>query len=105
MNRSRGNKRVVLFLVASVCFFVAACGNSKIRGTYSNDGGTVVLDLRSGGEASITMMGETEACTYKVEKSTLHLTCGEHQVDFAIHEDGSLTGPGFFIGVLRKSKS
>ena len=65
----------------------------------------VVLDLKLGGKATFAMMGEDYACTYKINGDKLALDCSPkgEKVDFTIHDDGSLTGPGF-IGVLKKSK-
>ena len=82
---------------------IGGCG-SKMEGTYTNSGGMVTLDLKSGGKAAFTMMGETIPCSYKVKDSKVMLDCtpkGE-KVDFMIHDDGSLTGPGF-IGAMKKS--
>jgi hypothetical protein len=85
---------------------IACPGGSKIEGTYSRDSGTIVLDLKSGGKASLTLMGEMKPCTYKVDGQTLRLKCEDEdeETSFNIHDDGSLSGPGF-IGMLRKSKS
>jgi hypothetical protein len=87
-------------------FGIAGCG-SKMEGTYSQGGGpgTIALDLKSGGKATFTMMGEDYACTYKVNGDKLALDCSPkgEKLNFTIHDDGSLTGPGF-IGVLKKSK-
>jgi hypothetical protein len=79
-------------------------GGANIEGTYTNTGGMVTLDLKSGGKANFTMMGETLPCNYKVSGDKVMLDCtpkGE-KVDFMIHDDGSLTGPGF-IGAMKKS--
>jgi hypothetical protein len=114
MNRLARNTKVVFSAVALALLTMAACGSSRMKGTYSSQTG-VVLDLRSGGEASFTgvaaeismgkpPMGGAHACTYKVDGKTLHLTCEEHKFDFDIHDDGSLTGDPLF-SVLRKSKS
>jgi hypothetical protein len=93
-----------IVVVAAVIAVVAVIGcGSKVEGTYSN-GGMVTLDLKSGGKAMFTMMGETIPCTYKVKDNKVQLDCtpkGE-KVDFMIHDDGSLTGPGF-IGNMKKS--
>jgi hypothetical protein len=96
----------VVFIAASL-FAVTAIGGcgSKVEGTYTNTGGMVTLDLKSGGKALFTMMGESMPCTYKVKDDKVLLDCtpkGE-KVDFMIHDDGSLTGPGF-IGAMKKSK-
>jgi phosphohistidine swiveling domain-containing protein len=83
---------------------IGGCG-SKTEGTYTNTGGMVTLDLKSGGKATFTMMGESIPCAYKVSGDKVNLDCtpkGE-KVDFMIHDDGSLTGPSF-IGSMKKSK-
>jgi hypothetical protein len=68
----------------------------------------MLLELRSGGKASFTMMGETQECTYTVNGNNIHLTCGKDETDFRIMDDGSLTSSSPFIGatfgVLKKTK-
>jgi hypothetical protein len=81
----------------------AACGSNGIEGTYSN-GGSVVLDIRSGGKADLTMLGELEHCTWKSTDQKLTVTCNKDSVDFIRHDDGSLGGP-VFVGTLKKSRS
>ena|SRR5438477_2714494 len=94
--------------LALITPLIASCGSkSKLEGTYlqGDGGGTVTLDLKSAGKAQFTMMGDNVACTYQVNGDKLMLDCtpkGE-KVEFTIHDDGSLTGPGF-IGILKKSK-
>lgn len=101
-------KRVAFSNVMMIAVAVVAVGimggcGSKVEGTYSN-GSMVTLDLKSGGKAMFTMMGETIPCTYKVKDNKVQLDCtpkGE-KADFLIHDDGSLTGPGF-IGHMTKA--
>jgi hypothetical protein len=84
--------------------FASAAHGGKMEGTYTN-GGIITMDLRSGGKANFNLMGENHPCTYKVKGETLMLDCtpkGE-KLDFTIHDDGSLSGPGF-IGSMKKSK-
>ena len=94
--------------LALITSIIASCSSkSKIEGTYSQSAGgmPVVLDLKSGGKATFSMAGEDLVCTYQVNGGKLLLDCspkGEN-VDFTIHDDGSLTGPSF-IGVLKKTK-
>ena len=86
--------------------FVSCSSKSRIEGTYTQGGaGTVALDLKSGGKATFTMMGDDYACTFKVNGDKLQVDCSPkgEKVDFTIHDDGSLTGPSF-IGVLKKAK-
>ena len=100
--RHVGFSNIVMIAVGIAAMAVIGCG-SKVEGTYSN-GGMVTLDLKSGGKAMFTMMGETIPCSYKVKDNKVQLDCtpkGE-KVDFMIHDDGSLTGPGF-IGNMKKS--
>jgi len=97
---------VNVVLIAAVVAAMAGLGGcgSKMEGTYTNTGGMVTLDLKSGGKATFTMMGESMPCTYKVKDNKVMLDCtpkGE-KVDFMIHDDGSLTGPSF-IGSMKKS--
>ena len=107
MNNSFFPKIAKVLSLALLVFGVVSCGSkSKVEGTYTQGGGgTVALDLKSGGKAQFTIMGESMACTYQVNGDKLMLDCtpkGE-KVDFTIHDDGSLTGPSF-IGVLTKGK-
>lgn len=83
---------------------IGICG-ANMEGTYTNTGGMVTLDLKSGGKATFTLIGESTPCTYKVKDDKLLLDCtpqGE-KVDFILHGDGSISGPGF-IGNMKKSK-
>ena len=89
---------LVLALLAT-----AACG-SKYAGTYQNENGSIVLDLKSGNTGSLTIAGETKPCTYTSDQQTLKVTCDDNEVDFTVHDDGSLTGPpDSFVGDLKKT--
>ena len=93
----------VMIAAALICLSIvnAACGG-KLEGTYSNPSGMVMLDLRSGGKADMTMMGEVQHCSWKADSNNVTVKCGNDSMDFAIHDDGSLSGPTF-VGVMRKS--
>lgn len=96
---------IMLLLAALVLLPTGGYGGSNMEGTYTSSMGNVVLDLKSGGKAIFTLMGESMPCTYKVKDEKLMLDCtpqGE-KVDFVIHGDGSISGPGF-IGSMKKSK-
>ncbi|HYK53159.1 MAG TPA: hypothetical protein VEV38_06485 [Candidatus Eremiobacteraceae bacterium] len=84
---------------------VAACGGDKLAGTYQNENGSIVMDLKSGGTGDLTIAGETKPCTYTSDQQTLKVTCDDNEVDFTVHDDGSLTGPpDSFVGDLKKTK-
>ena len=99
--------KLTLIATLIVITMVGCSSKSKMEGTYSQGGGagTVALDLKSGGKATFTMMGEDYACTYQVNGQKLAVDCSPkgEKIDFTIHDDGSLTGPSF-LGVLKKSK-
>jgi hypothetical protein len=94
----------MIFLVVLVLSW-ASCG-SKVAGTYSDTNGGIMLELKSGGQATFTFAGEVTPCTYKVDGNKLMLECKGDKKVFTIHDDGSLTGPpGSFMGALRKTKA
>jgi hypothetical protein len=96
--------RIFALVLASVLLAAAACGGSKVAGTYSNENGSIVLDLKAGGTGSLSIAGESKPCTYTVEQAQLKLDCDNNQMVFDIHDDGSLTGPpDSLVGQLKKS--
>ena len=95
----------IVMLASLVLLPTGGYGGLNMEGTYISNMGNVVLDLKSGGKAMFTLMGESMPCKYNVKEDKLVLDCtpqGE-KVDFVIHGDGSLSGPGF-IGNMKKSK-
>ena len=103
MDSGNSGRVVLRFVITCGAFVLGACG-AGLSGTYTNPTGLVTLDLRSGGKASLTMMGQNEQCTYNADGKNLTLTCGGNKTVWGIHDDGSLTGPGI-VGTLAKRKS
>ena len=101
---SGNSSRIVVVVVITCCAFILGACGAGLSGTYTNPTGLVTLDLRSGGKASLTMMGENEQCTYDADGKNLTLTCSGNKTVWGIHDDGSLTGPGI-VGMLAKRKS
>jgi len=94
--------------MALITSVIASCSSkSKMEGTYSQAGSGmgIVLDLKSGDKATFSMSGEDFPCTYKVNGAKLALDCSPkgEKLDFTIHDDGTLTGPGL-VGILKKQK-
>jgi hypothetical protein len=93
---------------AAIALLICGC-NSAPTGTYIDANGAVILELRSGGKANFTFMGDVEECSYNASDRQLTLSCKGSPVPttvFNIHDDGSLTGPpGSFMPTLRKEKS
>lgn len=100
--------RATSLVSASVVLLMCGC-NAGPKGTYTDANGAVILELRSGGKANFTFMGDVEECTYESSGKQLTLTCKGSPAPvtvFNIHDDGSLTGPaGSFMPPLRKEKS
>ena len=95
-----------LALVVSFSGAMAACG-SDVEGTYVDTDGNVQLELRFGGQATLTFMGQGNPCTYSVNEKQLTLSCQDLQrpIEITIHEDGSLTGdPKGGFPALHKTK-
>jgi hypothetical protein len=94
--------RLCFLSTFALALALMACG-PKAEGTYSSANGLAVLELRSGGKASVTLMGQTQDCSYDVSGNTITVNCAGDKQAFRLNDDGSLTGPGL-IGVLKKSK-
>src|ERR1700733_7677713 len=99
------SRKKVCSLISMFCVvFVIGC--QSITGTYTDANGAVILELRSGGNASLTFMGDVETCSYTSSGKQITLTwkgSPEPTTVFNIHDDGSLTGPpGAFMPPLRK---
>jgi len=66
-----------------------------------------LAELKSGGKANITFMGDVADCTNGTSGNQRTLNCKGHAgtIVFTIHDDGSLTEPpGSFMPMLRKQK-
>jgi len=97
---------VVLFLAVLSLGASYRGGGNVWLGTYANADGSITLDVKSGGKASITLMGQSEECPYTTQADkTLTLDCAEPagKLEFTRQSDGSVIGPGF-VGRLTKSR-
>ena len=106
MNQIRLKNLLIVPPVAYLLIMATACSSGP-EGTYSNENGSIVLELQSGGKANLTAMGEVTSCTHSTSGNQLTLNCkgDAGNTVFTIHEDGSLTGPpGGYMPALRKRK-
>jgi hypothetical protein len=98
-----------LILIAAIAGSIfsggcTSCGSGP-QGTYSDPVGSFILELRSGGKATFTVMGDAASCTYRVDGNKLMLACKNDKATFTMNDDGSLTSPpGTFMPPLRKGK-
>ena len=98
--------RKLTIAVAALCFLLPGC-KSSMTGTYSDTMGSVILELKSGGKANFTFMGNVQDCSYESSGKQVTLSCkGEDSpITFTRHDDESLTGPpGTLMLPLRKQK-
>jgi hypothetical protein len=50
-------------------------------------------------------MGENYTCTYEEHSGKVKLSCpGQDTLDITVHDDGSLTPDGTFIGAMKKAQ-
>ena len=96
-------RRSVPAVVLTPLLVFMNCCTPGPEGTYSNENGSIVLDLKGEEKATLTFMGESKDCFYKQSKPQIQVVCGGDTTNFTLHDDGSLTGPGG-IGRLQKSK-
>jgi len=70
------------------------CG-SRIPGTYSDPTGGIVLDLKSGGTATLTFAGESATCPYTSTGEQVVLNCQGQpgRVVLTFDKEGALVGP------------
>jgi len=69
---SRRLRRLPILLLLLATVTIAACG-SGVNGVYHDPSGQVTLELKSGGKAHITLMGEQHDLTYKLEGNKITL--------------------------------
>jgi hypothetical protein len=90
-----------------VFYGCTSCGSGGMAGTYSDPSGAVLLELKSGGKANFTFMGEVADCTYTTSRPHVNVNCKGNAGNFVmtVHDDDSLTGPpGSFMPRLLKEK-
>jgi hypothetical protein len=101
------NVHMSMSILSNACILLILGCNSGPQGIYSDATRRVVLEFKSGGKASFAFLGDVQDCTYKNGGEQLTLSCkgGSGSMVFAIHNDGSLTGPpGSFMPPLRKQR-
>jgi hypothetical protein len=105
-NQIRFRNLSTVSLVGYLLAIATAC-TSGPKGTYSDENGSIILELKSGGKANLTYMGDIASCTDSTGGNQLTLNCKGNAgtTVFTIHDDGSLSGPpGGYMPALRKRK-
>jgi hypothetical protein len=93
-------------LVVPALFALLANGcHSGPRGTYADTTGSMSLEFKGGGKASLTFLNKTADCTYASANTQVTVKCSQEAdpMVFTVQKDGSLTGPpGGFMPPLKK---
>lgn len=81
-------------LFAGLLLF-AALGCSDPTGKYSDASGVIVLELKTGGSATLSFAGVATACTWAADGPRVKLDCkgDAGKIALTVHDDGSLWGP------------
>ena len=70
--------KLALVLAMTVLVSAGCGGSDPWAGTYSNPAGSITLDVKQGGKATLTALGQTVECTYTtVRDQSLALECPE----------------------------
>ena len=94
-------------ILTAILWFNAcnACTTPSLQGTYTDSTGGFKLELKSGGQASLTTLNNTTACTYKVDGKQLTVQCENQTLPFTVQDEGSLMPPAEAqLGPLKKTK-
>lgn len=105
MNWNR--RRAAASLAAIFLILPLSTCTASVQGTYVDQSGTWKLELKSGGKATFTFLGDANDCTYSTSGKQLTLNCKEPvgSSTVTVQDDGSLAGPpGSMIPVMRKQK-
>ena len=99
--------RAIAAAISATAVLASLGCTSGPEGTYSDQMGSMVLELKSSGKANFTFEGDVADCAYTSSGKQITVNCkgAAGTTVFNVHDDGSLTGPpGSFIPALRKQK-
>jgi hypothetical protein len=94
--------RLLLITVLATSLFPLIACTPNVKGKYRDADGLMTVELKSGGEAHTTFMGQSAPCTYEVKSKEVHLTCNYTTTVFTIRDDGSLGTPPIVGLTLKK---
>ena len=112
-------RKIISLALAAVlvicCFGLVSCGGSDAEGKYEiytyagiewdaeEMGGTMAIELKSGGEAIYSQTGEEdEIGTWEVDGSTVTITISGAAVEFELSGDKLISGSGETQVVYKK---
>src|SRR5438552_10575650 len=81
------------------------CSGKVAGNTYTDNGGVVKVEFKSGGKAYVSTGPVTNTCSYEESGKSVTLTCEGDKSVFTVDDDGDLNGPpGGFLSRLTKKK-
>lgn len=99
-------RNTLLLIVACGSVIATGCTScmNPLLGKYYDESGGIVLDLKSGGNATFTFAGQPDSCTYTVQGTQLSLGCkgDAGNLGFTIDKDGSLIPKSELMTRMRK---
>lgn len=99
-------RRAILSFAVFAVAILAGCGSS-VTGTYIDSEGTgaFMLELKSGGAATLTFNGMPLMCTYNASGNSVSLMCPGQAgpLTLTVQKDGTLAPPpGTFMPAFKK---
>jgi hypothetical protein len=105
MKRKFVSTHSIFFALIATLVITVGCGGKVEGNTYSDNGGVVTIEFKSGGKAYVSTGPATNTCNYTESGKTVVLTCEGDKTTFTVDDDGALNGPpGGFITRLTKKK-
>jgi hypothetical protein len=83
----------IVLLLGSAMMYIGGCGKS-VSGVYADDTGALSIEFKSGGKATVTVLGSPMDGDYTVDGKTVTVKVSGDTKVLTINDDGSLAGPG-----------
>jgi hypothetical protein len=83
---------ILTVVLGSAMIYVSGCGKS-VSGVYADDSGTLSIEFKSGGKATVTLQGSPMDGDYTVQGKTVTVKVNGDAKVLTINDDGSLAGP------------
>jgi hypothetical protein len=95
----------LLAAIIATVFVSTGCGGKVEGNTYTDNGGVVKIEFKSGGKAYVSTGPVSNTCSYSESGKTVTLTCEGDKTALTVDDDGALNGPpGGFLSRLTKVK-
>ena len=93
MNIALLRRICIVLLLGCGMVYVGGCGKS-VSGVYADDTGALTVEFKSGGKATVTVLGSPQDGDYTVDGKTVTVKVNGDAKVLTINDDGSLSGSG-----------